>query len=64
MQTYYGHCSQLYLSAGATVSQGQTIGAVGSTGNSTGPHLHLELRINGQRTDPLQLFPSVGFTFM
>lgn len=52
VQTYYGHCSQLYVSAGQTVSQGATIAAVGSTGNSTGPHLHLEIRVNGVAYDP------------
>lgn len=52
VQTYYGHCSKLYVSAGTQVSQGQTIATVGSTGNSTGPHLHLEVRVNGVAYNP------------
>lgn len=52
VQTYYGHCSALYASVGQTVSQGQTVAAVGSTGNSTGAHLHLEVRVNGVAYNP------------
>ena len=52
VQTYYAHCSKLYASVGQTVSQGQTIAAVGSTGNSTGNHLHLEVRVNGRAQNP------------
>lgn len=52
-KTLYGHCSQLYVSAGQSVSQGQSIAAVGSTGDSTGPHLHFEVRTSsGERLNP------------
>ena len=52
VQTYYAHCSALYVKAGDKVSQGDKIAAVGSTGNSTGPHLHLEVRVNGVAQNP------------
>lgn len=54
--TLYGHMSSIAVSYGQKVTQGDTIGYVGSTGVSTGPHLHFEVRVNGQATDPKQYF--------
>ncbi len=48
----YGHCSELYVKTGESVVQGQVIAAVGSTGQSTGNHLHFEIRYNGKAIDP------------
>lgn len=54
VETWYGHCSQLYATVGQQVKAGDIIAAVGSTGNSTGPHLHLEIRLNGTAINPQQ----------
>ena len=54
--TIYGHLSVRSVNTGDTVSQGQTIGYVGSTGHSTGPHLHFECRLNGTQVDPMTWF--------
>lgn len=57
--TLYAHMSSRAVSVGQTVAQGDTLGYVGSTGSSTGNHLHFEVRIGGTRTDPVNQFPSI-----
>lgn len=52
IETYYGHCSKLYVQEGQKVSAGDVIAAVGSTGRSTGNHLHFEIRKNGNQINP------------
>ncbi len=52
LSTLYGHCSQLLAPVGRTVEAGDVIALSGSTGRSTGPHLHVEVRVNGPRPTP------------
>ena len=52
VETWYAHCSKLIAKVGQTVKAGDIIALVGSTGNSTGSHLHLEVRINGTHVNP------------
>ncbi len=52
VETWYAHTSKMYVKKGDTVKAGDVIAAVGSTGNSTGPHLHLEIRVNGETVNP------------
>ena len=51
----YAHCNQLYVNQGEKVVQGQEIAEVGSTGNSTGPHLHFEIRYQERTVDPQKI---------
>ena len=52
LKLIYAHCKELKVKKGETVKQGDILGTVGSTGNSTGPHLHFEIRINDEKIDP------------
>jgi len=65
VQTRYAHCDRLDVVPGQQLEAGQVVGTVGSTGRSTGPHLHFEVRIEDQAVDPSKgpyadLFPQLG----
>ncbi len=61
-KTLYGHLSYIGVKNGQYVNQGDTIGQVGSTGNSTGPHLHFEVYSNGSRIDPEQFYSGLNIS--
>lgn len=58
--TLYGHLEAMLVKAGDTVAVGHVIGLLGSTGNSTGPHCHFEVRVNGQPVDPIPFLPPLA----
>jgi len=58
LTTRYGHMSKIEASVGDTITRGQLIGYIGSTGRSTGPHLHFELRLNDKSINPRYLLPT------
>jgi len=60
LSSLYAHLSKILVDAGQHVARGQTIGRVGSTGNSSGPHLHLEARVNGRAVDPMPYIQGGG----
>lgn len=57
--THYGHCDEMRVKTGARVKAGQIIATVGSTGNTTGPHLHFEIRERGEPLNPDKFLPSL-----
>ena len=60
VESWYAHLSEIDVQVGDRLQPGQRLGAVGSTGNSTGPHLHLEIRVNDQAVDPELWLSSEG----
>lgn len=58
----YGHLNDIWVNEGDTVKKGDIVGLVGSTGDSTGPHIHIEYRVNGTAVDPYNFFINAGWT--
>lgn len=62
LTSHYGHCHDLKVNPGQAVRAGEIIGTVGNTGQSTGPHLHFEVRVNGEPRNPDELLPGLSET--
>ncbi len=60
LTSHYGHCAKIEVQPGQSVRAGDLIGTVGSTGNSTGPHLHFEIRKSGKPLDPEKVLPGIA----
>lgn len=60
VETYYGHLSRILVHPGERIARGAVLGLTGSTGNSTGPHLHFEVRVSGQPVDPMPFLRAKG----
>lgn len=60
VETYYGHLSRIQVWRGERVDRGTELGITGSTGNSTGPHLHFEIRVDGRPVDPMPFLRAKG----
>ena len=58
--TLYAHCDSIFVTEGQEIMQGQEIASVGSTGNSTGPHLHFEIRLDDVPIDPAEIIDFTG----
>lgn len=57
LKTRYGHLSKIEIQEGDTIQRGQEIGLIGTTGRSTGPHLHFEVRVNDKAINPRRFLP-------
>jgi murein DD-endopeptidase MepM/ murein hydrolase activator NlpD len=53
VKTFYGHTQEIFVKVGDSVERGQKLAAIGSSGRSTGPHLHYAIHVNGKARDPL-----------
>ncbi len=60
LTSHYAHCDEIKVRTGQRINAGEIIATIGNTGHSTGPHLHLEIRYNGEPLDPERIFPDLA----